>query len=157
MSRASRPHSSSDSIRSSGAARTAQCHTGLLRPRGPSAAFGWLSNPFSRRKSRRPSGRSSGGYWCLPEADLGFPVTPAMFAVIAAKLPGRTAQEAILTGRRYGGPDAAAAGIVHQVASEDQVLARAVQLAAGLASKERRTLAEHKRMLYGEAIKTCGA
>jgi Delta3-Delta2-enoyl-CoA isomerase len=100
--------------------------------------------------------REDRGYWCLPEADLGFPVTPAMFAVIAAKLPGRTAQEAILTGRRYGGPDAAAVGIVHQVASEDQVLARAVQLAAGLASKETRTLAEHKSMLYGGAIKICG-
>jgi Delta3-Delta2-enoyl-CoA isomerase len=100
--------------------------------------------------------REDRGYWCLPEADLGFPVTPGMFAVIAAKLPGRTAQEAILTGRRYGGPDAAAAGIVHQVASEEQVVARAVQLAAGLASKERRTLAEHKRMLYGQAIKSCG-
>lgn len=100
--------------------------------------------------------RQDRGYWCLPEADLSFPVTPAMFAVIAAKLPGRTTQEAILTGRRYGGPDAAAAGIVHQVAGEDQVLSRAVQLAAGLAGKERRTFAEHKRMLYGEAIKVCG-
>jgi Delta3-Delta2-enoyl-CoA isomerase len=67
--------------------------------------------------------REDRGYWCLPEADLGFPVTPAMFAVIAAKLPRRTAQEAILTGRRYGGPDAAAAGIVHRVAGEDHVLA----------------------------------
>jgi enoyl-CoA hydratase/carnithine racemase len=101
--------------------------------------------------------RADRGYWCLPEADLGFPITPAMFAVIAAKLPGRTAQEAILAGRRYGGLDAAAARIVHQVASEDQVFARAVQLAAGLATKERRTLAEHKRMPYGQAIKTCGA
>jgi Delta3-Delta2-enoyl-CoA isomerase len=101
--------------------------------------------------------REDRGYWCLPEADLGFPVTPAMFAVIAAKLPRRTVQEAIVTGRRYDGPDAAAAGIVHQVVGEDQVLARAVQVAAGLAAKERRTLAEHKRMLYGEAIKTCGA
>jgi len=101
--------------------------------------------------------REDRGYWCLPEADLGFPVTPAMFAVIAAKLPGRTTQEAILTGRRYGGPDAAAAGIVHQVAGADQVLARAVRLAAALAAKERRTLAEHKRMLYGQALKTCGA
>ncbi len=67
--------------------------------------------------------RQDRGYWSLPEADLGFPVTPAMFAVIAAKLPGRTAQEAVLTDRRYGGPDAVAAGIVHQVASEE-VLAR---------------------------------
>ena len=39
--------------------------------------------------------REDRGYWCLPEADLGFPITPAMFAVIAAKLPGRTAQEGV--------------------------------------------------------------
>lgn len=99
--------------------------------------------------------REDRGYWCLPEADLGLPLTPAMFAVVTAKLPRRAAQEAILTGRRYGGADAAAAGIAHQVASEDQVVARAAQLAAGLAAKDRKTLAEHKRMLFGEAIKTC--
>jgi enoyl-CoA hydratase/carnithine racemase len=45
---------------------------------------------------------------------------------------------------------------VHQVASEDQVLARAVQLAAELATKDRRTIAEHKRMLYSEAIDAIG-
>ena len=100
--------------------------------------------------------REDRGYWCLPEADLGFPITPAMFAVIAAKLPGPNRAGGLLTGRRYSGPAAAAAGIVHHVASEDQVLARAVQLAAGLAGKERRTLAEHKHMMYGAAIKTCG-
>jgi Delta3-Delta2-enoyl-CoA isomerase len=100
--------------------------------------------------------REDRGYWCLPEADLGFPVTPAMLAVIGAKVPRRTAQEAILTGRRYGGPEAAAAGIVHQVASEDRVLGRAVQLAAELAAKDRRTIAEHKRMLYSEAIEAIG-
>ncbi len=101
--------------------------------------------------------REDRGYWCLPEADLGFPITPAMFAVIAAKVPRRSAQEAVVTGRRYGASEAVAAGIVHQVASEDQVLARAVQLAAELAAKDRRTLAEHKRMLYGEAIEVIAA
>jgi Delta3-Delta2-enoyl-CoA isomerase len=101
--------------------------------------------------------REDRGYWCLPEADLGFPITPAMLAVIAAKVPRRSAQEAVLTGRRYGASEAAAAGIVHQVASEDQVLARAVQLAAELAAKDRRTLAEHKRMLYSEPIEVIGA
>jgi Delta3-Delta2-enoyl-CoA isomerase len=92
--------------------------------------------------------REDRGYWCLPEADLGFPIAPAMFAVIAAKLPRRTAQEAVVTSRRYSAHDAVAAGIVHQVASADQVLARAVQLAG----EDRRTLAEHKFMLYGQAV-----
>ena len=39
------------------------------------------------------------------------------------------------------------------MASEDQVVAQAVKLAADLAGKDRRTLAEHKRLLYGDAIK----
>ncbi len=96
--------------------------------------------------------RADRGYWCLPEADLGLPVSPAMYALISTKLPRRSTQEAILTGRRYGGPDAVAAGIVHQVAGEDDLVARSIQLAAGLAAKDRRTIAEHKRLLYGDAI-----
>ena len=97
--------------------------------------------------------RADRGYWCMPEADLGLALTAEYTSLLRAKLPGRTLQEALVTGRRYGGPDALAAGIVHQVASEDQVLAQAIRLAADLAGKDRRTLAEHKRLLYGDAIK----
>ena len=97
--------------------------------------------------------RMDRGYWCMPEADLGLPLTPEYVSLLRAKLPGRALHEALVTGRRYGGPDALAAGIVHQVAAEDEVLAQAVKLAGDLAGKDRRTLAEHKRLLYGEAIK----
>ena len=101
--------------------------------------------------------REDRGYWCLPEADLGLPLTPALFAVVSAKLPARSAQAAILTGRRYGGAEAAAAGIAAQAVSEAEVVGRAVELAAGLAAKDRRTLAEHKRLLFGAAAQACGA
>jgi enoyl-CoA hydratase/carnithine racemase len=101
--------------------------------------------------------REDRGYWCLPEADLGLPLTPQMFAVIAAKLPRRTAQEAIVTGRRYSAREAQAAGIVHRTASEADVLADAVAMARKLAGKDRAALAEHKRLLYGEVIRVCGA
>src|SRR5215469_6153910 len=97
--------------------------------------------------------RADRGYWCMPEADLGLPLTAEYLSVLRAKLPSRTLQEAVITGRRYGGPDALAAGVVHQVASEDEVLAQAVKLAAELAGKDRPTLAEHKRLLYGDATK----
>ena len=96
--------------------------------------------------------RADRGYWCMPEADLGLPLTPEYASLLRAKLPGRSLHEALVTGRRYGGPDAVAAGIVDQVASEDEVLPQAIKLAANLAGKDRRTLAEHKRLLYGEAI-----
>jgi len=101
--------------------------------------------------------RADRGYWCLPEADLGLPLTPEMFAIISAKLPRRTAHEAITTARRYGGADAVAAGIAHRAVGADRVLADAITLAAELAGRDRRTLAEHKRLLYGEATRLCGA
>lgn len=97
--------------------------------------------------------RADRGYWCMPEADLGLALTAEYTSLLRAKLPRRTLHEALVTGRRYGGPEALAAGIVHQVASEDQVLAQAIKLAGELAGKDRRTLAEHKRLLYGDAIK----
>jgi Delta3-Delta2-enoyl-CoA isomerase len=98
--------------------------------------------------------REDRGYWCLPEADLGLPLTPEYVSLLTARLPGRTTHEALVTGRRYGGPDALAAGIVHHVAAEDQVLPQAVKIATDLAAKDRATLTEHKRLLYGEAIRT---
>jgi Delta3-Delta2-enoyl-CoA isomerase len=96
--------------------------------------------------------RADRGYWCMPEADLGLALTPEYMSLLRAKLPGQTLHEAVVTGRRYGGPDALAAGIVHQVTSEDEVLPQSVKLAAELAGKHRPTLAEHKRLMYGEAI-----
>jgi Delta3-Delta2-enoyl-CoA isomerase len=101
--------------------------------------------------------REDRGYWCLPEADLGLPLTPAMFAVVSAKLPKRTAHEAIVTARRYGGAAAAAAGIAHRAVGEDQVLSVAIAAAAELAGKDRRALAEHRRLLYGDVSIRCGA
>jgi enoyl-CoA hydratase/carnithine racemase len=97
--------------------------------------------------------REDRGYWCMPEADLGLPLTPEYVSLITARLPGRTTHEALVTGRRYGGPDALAAGIVQQTAAEDQLVPQAIKIAADLAAKDRRTLAEHKRLLYGEAIR----
>jgi len=96
--------------------------------------------------------RADRGYWCMPEADLGLALTPEYMSLLRAKLTGQTLHEALITGRRYGGHDALAAGIVHQIASEDEVLPRAIKLAAELAGKHRPTLAEHKRLLYSHAI-----
>jgi Delta3-Delta2-enoyl-CoA isomerase len=97
--------------------------------------------------------RADRGYWCMPEADLGLALTAEYMGLLQAKLPGMALHEALVTGRRYGGPDALAAGIVHQVAAEEEVLPQSIKLAAELAGKHRPTLAEHKRLLYGDAIK----
>jgi enoyl-CoA hydratase/carnithine racemase len=93
--------------------------------------------------------RADRGYWCMPEADLGLPLTAEYLSVLAARLPAPALHEAVLTGRRYGGADALAAGIVYRTASEQEVLPQAIELAASLAGKDARTIAEHKRLLYG--------
>jgi Delta3-Delta2-enoyl-CoA isomerase len=100
--------------------------------------------------------RDDRGFWCLPEVDLGLPLTPAMHAVITAKLPRLTAHEAMMTGKRYTARQALASGIAHRAAPEDLVLDEAVVLAAEYVEKDRQVLAEHKRLSYERAIKLCG-
>jgi enoyl-CoA hydratase/carnithine racemase len=101
--------------------------------------------------------REDRGFWCLPEVDLGLPLTPGMYAVVAAHLPRQALADSALTGRRYSGPEAVAAGIADEVTSEDAVVDRAVEIAAGLADKNRDVIREHKRLMYGDAIALCGA
>lgn len=101
--------------------------------------------------------RADRGFWCLPEADLGLPLTEGMFALLHAKLPARAAQEAILTARRFGGTAAAELGLVHEAVPEDEVLARAVEIATELAGKSRSVTAVHKRQLYGKALDVLAA
>lgn len=100
--------------------------------------------------------REDRGYWCLPEVDLGLALTPAMYATVATHVPAATMAEASLTGRRYGGAEAVAAGIADETAAEGAVLARAVELAGAMAAKDRTVLAAHKRLLHGAAMDTCG-
>jgi len=99
--------------------------------------------------------REDRGYWCLPEVDLGLPLTPAMFAVLAAKLPRATLHEAILTGRRYDAAAALAAGVAHHAVPEDAVVDKAVELATAWAGKDRGVVTEHKRLMYADAAGLC--
>ena len=96
--------------------------------------------------------RADRGYWCMPEADLGLPLSAQFLSVLTAKLPARAVQQAVMTGRRFGGAEAVAAGIVHESAAPDKVVPAAITIAAGLTVKDRRTVAEHKRLLYGDVI-----
>ena len=91
--------------------------------------------------------REDRGFWCLPEVDLGLPLTSTMFEVVAAHLPRATLRTSLLTGHRYPGPEALSAGIVHELATEDSVVSRAMERAAELARKDRAVVREHKRLM----------
>jgi Delta3-Delta2-enoyl-CoA isomerase len=90
--------------------------------------------------------RADRGYFCLPEVDLGIPFTAGMNTPIA------TAHEAMTTGRRYGGEDAHAAGIVAETGGEGEVLDIAVARAEALAPKAGAVFGAIKARLYAEVI-----
>jgi enoyl-CoA hydratase/carnithine racemase len=54
----------------------------------------------------------------------------------------------MVTGRRYGGEDALAAGIVDRAVPEAEVTAAAVALAAPLAAKDGATIAKIRTGMY---------
>jgi enoyl-CoA hydratase/carnithine racemase len=92
--------------------------------------------------------RADRGYFCLPEVDLGIPFTPGMSALIASRLAMPTAHEVLALGRRYGGEEAARAGIVDEAVDEQHVLSRACERAAGLSGKDPQTMRTIKQRLY---------
>lgn len=92
------------------------------------------------------------GFWCLPEADIGIPFTPAMSALIQARLAPQTAHEAMTTARRYGGSDALVAGIVDRAVDEDAVRSTAVEIAAAQGGKAGPTLATIKARMYAPVL-----
>jgi enoyl-CoA hydratase/carnithine racemase len=96
--------------------------------------------------------RGDRGWWCLPEADLGLPLTEPMAAVVQTGLPRPAVVEAVLTGRRYTGPEALAAGIVQHTADESDVLPRAIELATRASSTARRVTGTHKEQLHRAAL-----
>ncbi|MGW3032984.1 enoyl-CoA hydratase-related protein [Streptomyces sp. NPDC001178] len=96
--------------------------------------------------------RADRGFWCLPEADINIPFTPGMSALIQSRLTPRTAHEAMVTARRYGGHDALAAGIVDHAVDEDAVRTTALALAQPLAAKAGDTLATIRTRMYAPAL-----
>lgn len=96
--------------------------------------------------------RADRGFWCLPEAAIGIPFTPGMSALVQSRLTPRTAHEAMLTARRYGGEDAAAAGVIDRAVGEKAVLATAIEIARTQVNKAGDTVGTIKARMYAPAL-----
>jgi enoyl-CoA hydratase/carnithine racemase len=96
--------------------------------------------------------RADRGFFCLPEVDIHIPFTPGMSALIQGKLTPAVATDAMTTALRYGGTEAAAAGIATEAVSEDKVVARAVEHAAALTGKAGSTLGTIKQRMYATEV-----
>jgi enoyl-CoA hydratase/carnithine racemase len=92
--------------------------------------------------------RADRGYFCFPEVDIHIPFSPGMAAIIQAKLTPAAAVEAMTTGRRYGGADAEAIGLVTASAPQDKVTSAAVDLVTPLTGKDPGTLQAIKSTMF---------
>ncbi|HEY3140316.1 MAG TPA: enoyl-CoA hydratase/isomerase family protein [Acidimicrobiales bacterium] len=88
--------------------------------------------------------RADRGYFCFPEVDLGLSMSDEFDAVLRAKLPTGSVLQGLLTGRRYGGEAAQAAGFVDAVATEEALVDTAVGLLRDLVGKTPATVAAIK-------------
>jgi enoyl-CoA hydratase/carnithine racemase len=88
------------------------------------------------------------GFFCFPEVDIHIPFSPGMAALIQGKLTPAVAVEAMTTGRRYGGADAEAAGLVTAAVPEDGVTTTAVELVTSLKGKDPGTLQAIKSTMF---------
>lgn len=97
--------------------------------------------------------RADRGFFCLPEVDIRIPFTPGMNSLIMSRMTITAAHEVMVTGKRFGGEEAERLHIVHETATADDVVPRAVTIAAEQAGKDRNTLATIKERMYEETIR----
>jgi enoyl-CoA hydratase/carnithine racemase len=96
--------------------------------------------------------RSDRGFYCLPEIDMRVSLHPGMVAILAARIPARTVHEVLVTGKRYGGAEAAERCIVDEAVGDEQLLPRALEIASGLAAKAHPVMSSIKRGLYEDVL-----
>lgn len=100
--------------------------------------------------------RADRGFFCLPEVDILIPFTPGMDALIRSKLSPAAAVDAMTTGRRYGGVDALAAGLVTAIAGETDVVPSAMDLVQPLVGKDPKTLGTIKARMFASVVEALG-
>ncbi|GBE63554.1 enoyl-CoA hydratase [Mycobacterium sp. MFM001] len=101
--------------------------------------------------------RADRGYFCFPEVDIRIPFTDGMAALIQAKLTPQSAVASMTTGRRFGGTDAQAHGLVDATASEGAVTEAALELLRPLGGKDAGTLGAIKQTMFGPAVQALTA
>lgn len=101
-------------------------------------------------------GRTERGFWCLPEADLGMPFSPAMMALFDDVL-GRPVVAPFMTTSARLAPDAQLdAGVVQLLVDTDELDAAAVGMAKGAAHRRGTNLGRIKKLIHGDAISLAG-
>jgi Delta3-Delta2-enoyl-CoA isomerase len=96
--------------------------------------------------------RQDRGWFCLPEIDLGMQFHPLMLALLRHRMAAPVVEEAVLSGSRYDGADAVAAGIAHATAPVDGLVDAAIAATVPLAGKGRDIVVALKRALHAPVL-----
>lgn len=96
--------------------------------------------------------REDRGFLCLPEVQINFPFTDGMTAFVQSRLSQPTKHIAMCTGKRYGGADALAAGMVDGVTTLEELVPTAIARAAELAPLRGPALGTIKQGLYAGVV-----
>lgn len=96
--------------------------------------------------------RADRGFLCFPGVTIGASYSPGTVDMVAAKLAPHAFHEALTTGRRYGGTDAAALGLVDEASSAEMLQDAAHARAAALAETRGSVLAAIKRRMYDGVV-----
>jgi enoyl-CoA hydratase len=78
---------------------------------------------------------AGGGRVGLPELAVGVPFPAAAVEIVRSVVPGSAGDRLLLLGRQYEATDAAALGLVDELASPGAVVARAIEVARELAAR----------------------
>ncbi len=97
--------------------------------------------------------RADRGWFRLPEIELNLPFTIVMNDLLTARIPQPALHQVMVLGRRLGGTEAAAIGVVDQaVEGEDSALEAAMMQAEALADYRGPVISAIRRTLYGSLL-----
>ena len=114
-----------------------------------SGAFAVLAHDYAVMRADR-------GFVCWPEVHLQMTFSPGLMAMIRNLLSNSTAREALTIGCRYGGPDAVAAGFVHEAVSVDRLMGAASDYGRAHAATAGANLQKIKRQLHRDVVDLLG-
>ncbi|KAL6042227.1 putative EnoylCoA hydratase/isomerase [Balamuthia mandrillaris] len=95
--------------------------------------------------------RDDRGFLCMPEVLIHMGLTPGMNSIVNTRINDpNTYRDAVLTGKRFGGKEAQAKGMIDLATCEDKVLPQAIALATKLSplGKDRTTFSLLKHEMY---------
>jgi len=95
--------------------------------------------------------RSDRGYFCIPAIDLGYPIVAGTAALLSQTMPMYMFEDALLTGRRFTGKEAAANCVIRAAYPNDVLMERVMDFARGL-NKGRTIIGQMKQVLNSHVI-----